>query len=54
MKVKSLDEAFLDEVGRAKGLAQGSKGIRQWSIKKVTPSVDYNYWLKRLYAQLNE
>ena len=23
-------------------------------IHKITPSVDYNYWLKRLDTQLNE
>ena len=43
--------------------AQGSKGIRQWLINwrtssalihKVTLSVNYNYWLKRLDTQLNE
>ena len=38
-------------------LLQGSKGIRQWSmfkIHKITHSVDYNWWLKRLDTQLNE
>ena len=41
---------------------QGSKGIRQWTINlctflmmivTITPSVDYNYWLKRKGTQLN-
>ena len=40
---------------------QGSKGIRQWPINwgtspmwihKITPSLDYNKWLKRLDTQL--
>ena len=37
---------------------QGSKGIRQWPINwckspmiTITPSVDYNWWLKRLNTQ---
>ena len=42
---------------------QELKGIRQWPIKfytspmikhKITPFVDYNYWLKRLDTQLYE
>ena len=42
---------------------QGSKGVRQWPINsytspmiihKITPSVDYNKWLKRLDTQLND
>ena len=42
---------------------QGSKGIRLWFIKccispmmicKITPSVDYNWYLKYLDTQLNE
>ena len=41
---------------------KGSKGIRQWRtnkctspliINKITPSVDYNKWLKR-YVQFNK
>ena len=41
----------------------GSKGIRQWSINlctsqiiihKISSTVDYNWWLKRLDTQLNE
>ena len=43
--------------------SQGSKGIRQWPINwgtslmmihKITTSVDYNKWLKRLDTQLNQ
>ena len=42
---------------------QESKWIRQWPINcytfpmmilKITPSVDYNKWLKRLNTELNE
>ena len=33
---------------------QGSKGIRQLMIHKITPSLDYNSWLKRLNTQLYE
>ena len=42
---------------------QGFKGIRRWlkkimyipmMIHKITPTVDYNLWLKRLDTQLNE
>ena len=42
---------------------QGSKGISQWPINwftspmminKIIPYADYNQWLKRSNAQLNE
>ncbi len=44
---------------------QGSKGIRQWPINwcncttpmminKISPSVDYNHWLKRFNTQLSK
>ena len=44
-------------------MEQKSKGIRQCTINlytfpmmmhKSTPSLDYNYWLKRLDIKLNE
>ena len=44
-------------------IEQGSKGIRQWPLNlctspmimdKITPSVDQNYWFKRLNIQLFE
>ena len=45
------------------GIGKGSKGIRQWPVKqctssmmihKITHSVDFNKWLKRLSTQLNK
>ena len=42
---------------------QGSKGIRQLPVnwctspimkENITPSIYYNWWLKRLFTQLNE
>ena len=45
------------------GIGKGSKGIRQWPVNqctssmmihKITHSVDFNKWLKRLSTQLNK
>ena len=48
---------------RKKNASLGSKGVKQWPIKwctssmmlhKITPSVNYNSWLKLLDIELNK
>ena len=59
--VESLKRQVQIDLQQIYTLNQGSKGIRQWPVNcctspimknKITPSVDYNEWLKHLYSRL--